>query len=163
MHATAPEHTVSIPEILRTAICEQISTFYNGKFIADKARYSPDASHEHAPHSTYLPRFFSSLAKRDCRPRICCFLSTMPRQKVKILRRLNFSLGEFSLGKIDAARQKVKTRRRCKSIGVPILGTLELSSIPIERKEIWNGVERFVGIIVDRPIIGKVGMFDAKA
>lgn len=43
------------------------------------------------------------------------------------------------------------------------LGTLELSSIPIERQEIWNGTERYVGIIVDHPIVGKVSIFDTKA
>lgn len=43
------------------------------------------------------------------------------------------------------------------------LDSLELSPIPIERQEIWNGTERYVGIIVDRPIAGKVGIFDTKA
>lgn len=73
MRVAAPEHTVSIPELLRTAVCEQIITPI-GKFIADKALYPPDASHEHASHpTTYLPRFFSSLAKRDCRPQDLLF------------------------------------------------------------------------------------------
>lgn len=33
---------------------------------------------------------------------------------------------------------------------------------PPERQEIWDRIERYVGIIVDRPIVGKVGRFDAK-
>lgn len=44
------------------------------------------------------------------------------------------------------------------------LGTLELFSIPIEKQEIyleWDWEIR--GIIVDRPIVGKVGIIDAKA
>lgn len=36
------------------------------------------------------------------------------------------------------------------------VGTLVLSSISLERQEI------LMGIIVDRPIVGKVGSFDAK-
>lgn len=43
------------------------------------------------------------------------------------------------------------------------LDSLELSPIPIERQEIWNGTEGYVAIIVDRPIAGKVGIFDTKA
>lgn len=117
MRVATPEHTVSVPDLLRTAICEQIVTSI-GKFITDKALYPPDAFHEHASHPTYLPRFFSSLAKGDFRPRICYSLSTMPRQKVKILRNWVFHWENFSREDWRCQAES-QIKRRWKSIGVP--------------------------------------------
>lgn len=74
-------------------------------------------------------------------------LSTMPRQKVKIL-----------IGKIDDARQKVKWREDENLLEFRRRHPRAILYFPWKTRDL----ERYVGFIVDRPIVGKVGSFDAK-
>lgn len=92
------------------------------------------------------------LRNKIAAPEFAILLSTMPRQKVKIL-----------IGKIDDARQKGQIEEKMKTYWGAAVGTLVLSSFFLERQGIWDRIERYVGIInVDHPIVGKVGRFDAK-
>ena len=138
MRVATPEHIFCVPDLLRAAICEQIVTCI-GKFIADKALYPPDAFQEHASHPTYLPRFFSSLAKRDFRPRIWYSRSTMPRQKVKILRKWGFHWENFSRQDWRCQAES-QIKRGWKSIGV-LHSTLSCCSrFPLKDKRSGMGL-----------------------
>lgn len=76
MRATVPERPVSMPELLRTATCDQIINSIS-KFIGDKVLYSPDTSHEYASHPTYLES--SHLLRNEIAVPRFANLSKMPR------------------------------------------------------------------------------------
>lgn len=157
MRATASERPVSMPELLRTATYDQIINSI-GKFIGDKVLYSPDTSHEQASHPTYLES--SRLLRNEIAVPRFANLSKMPRQKVKILEKFEFFIGRFLSARLTMPGKK--SNKEMKIDWGSTLGALVLSSTSLESQEIWNGTERYVGIILDRPIVEEVGILDAK-
>lgn len=136
MRVATPEHTVSISDLLRTAICEQIVTSI-GKFIADKALYSPDAFHGHTSHPTYLPSFFSSLTRFPSQDLL--FTLNNATAESQNLEKLNFSLGEFLSARLTMPGRK-SNKEQMKIDWGSALGTLELSSIPLKDKRSGMGL-----------------------